>query len=198
MQTPSAQSLVDIANEKWTGGDAENALALYDKALAASPGDEVALSKKATLLLSVGDLENALKCHDELVELGPSNKSRRIARARVLAQLARYDDAIADLDVAAAGMTDNAARTAIVRDKALYLRRSGRELEAVDILTSHLNLNPPDNELLTALGDSLLDLGDVDEAVRVFHRVASSSDSGFFGVDLEDSRGSPAFYWTFR
>jgi|GEM_PF-2937932 len=181
----SAQSLVDNGNEKWVSGEADAALALYDRALQLAPHDTAALSQKAAVLLTIGDLQGALTCHDELVSLDPSDHARRAARARVLAQLTRYDDAIADLNAAlplAAGAEDP-ARASLLKDKALYLRRSGQQSEAIATLTSHLGEDSTDGQLLVSLGDAQLDAGETDAAVRTFQRASRSGGSAFVATD---------------
>ena len=151
-----ARSLLKQGDRQVAAGEVPGAIAAYSDVLRMDPGNVRALERKGAALLTVGDFAGALECRNELVERQPDNAVRRVDRAQVLAQLQRYEEAIADLDAA---LQQIGPSSSLLKDKGLFLRRAGRPQEAVRTYRKAIDLNPADADLRAALGDALLDIG---------------------------------------
>jgi hypothetical protein len=96
------------------GKSPQEALAAYDAAIAANPGDTKALVQRASLRRREGDLPGALADLDAVIKAEANNAVALAMRSSVRAQRKDFDGAMADSDAAIA----NGMRTA-----ALYVSR---------------------------------------------------------------------------
>lgn len=85
------------------------------KALQANPNDFMALGQRASILAKRGDFAGAVADMDRAIPLVPNHELKFVflmGRARWLAELSRFDDAIADCRAAAALVSDDRKRHA--------------------------------------------------------------------------------------
>jgi tetratricopeptide (TPR) repeat protein len=172
-------SLLGNAENEMRSGNPSGAAVLYDELLDRAPIE--ALEGKAAALALEGRFADALECHDRLIATGGQSATpeRLIARSHILSRLGRYDEAIRDLDAA---LAQAGPSTGLLSERALCLRHAGRTEEARDAYMAALEADKDNPTLLGALGDVLLDLRHVSEAVGVFQK-ASRGNGGFTEVD---------------
>ena len=78
----------------------DDALALCDKIIASWPHAYVGHHRKGQVLARMGEHDLALKCKTRVVDLQPDEAFAYFGRARQLMEMARFREAVADLDEA--------------------------------------------------------------------------------------------------
>lgn len=141
---------------------------IYEE-LRAHPIDPEFLQKKASELLGLGYSADALECQSTLVNLAPTVENR-VLRARILANLGRWSEAASELDSAIELGGSNAE---LLRLKGTYLRRDG-QLELSEQALRDAVSESSDSKTWSALGDLLLELPSVNEAIDAFHHASSA------------------------
>lgn len=171
-----------------TQGDLEGLAGALGRAAAASPG-EVGLSLRLVKTYqALGNHSHALEVLDGLLATGAASAELSVERGRLLLELERFDEAIAELaladdgSVTAAQMLLDAIEVAWSEagaDKACelgirkvsLLQRLDRVEEADSILSQLYEQHPTDLAVLSLWADRLSKQGDTDEALEVFERI---------------------------
>jgi putative PEP-CTERM system TPR-repeat lipoprotein len=118
---PALLSLADLAAEQ---GRRDEAVKLADEALALAPRDPRLWNLKGSLAHGAGDVRAALEAYGRALELDPGSGDPRIARASLLVELGRLDEAAADIEYVVKTRAQD-PRAHFVR--AAYLARRGDE-----------------------------------------------------------------------
>jgi len=106
----------------------------------------------------------------EYLKLNPGDKSAHFDRATALLNLNRYDDALAELDLSAAGSAPN-GETLKMRGE-IYMQQK-KWKEAGDALKQAIALAPQDAEIAAWIGHVEIELRDYPSAVRILEQVYS-------------------------
>jgi protein O-GlcNAc transferase len=146
-------------------GDFHGALAAFDMALAAMPGDARLHYSRANTLAKLNRLDQAIAAYDSCLQLDPSHISARYNRATVHARLQRWDDALAGLDQTLSQAVNMADAW---NNRAGVLQAMGRYEEALASVARVLNLRPSDAGAYYNAGIMLLVLNRFEEAVQAF------------------------------
>lgn len=161
-------------------GEAEAAVAAYDRALALRPGDVAvlrnranALVDRATRLRTEERPAEALACLDDALAATPDDLNAQRHRANVLIDLGRYDDALVQLD---AVLAREPIPDAFIR-KGLTLQRQGRHAEALAVFDQAGEI--ADARFFRSL--SLLALGRFADGWRQFERRWDAGSAVGFG-----------------
>ncbi|MCU0749270.1 MAG: tetratricopeptide repeat protein, partial [Akkermansiaceae bacterium] len=119
-----------------------------------------------------GDEEGAIKALDEALKSNPDDPQSRLARAKSLGAASRFEDAIADLAIAA---KDPASAMEAGTLKGKYLARSGRPAEAVAAWKEIIAAHPEDEGLQEDLIELEIGEGMLDEAVAAARELAAKT-----------------------
>ena len=150
-----------MAADRW-----REAIAAYDRALAARRDFPGAQFNRANALLRAGDAAAALIAYDGVLDARPA-ASVLVNRSLALAQLARFDEAIDGLRQAVALAPGD--REALI-NLALSLKRIGRTAEAAEALASAVAADPGFAEAFAVLGGIHHDAERAAEARAAFER----------------------------
>jgi tetratricopeptide (TPR) repeat protein len=162
--------LNDLGNAFMEARRLREAVEAYDRALAAARRDfPQAQFNRANALMRLGELEAALQSYDSALKIGASAPVLT-NRGLVLAQLARYDEAIASFQQAVALAPES--RDARL-NLGLALRKLGRTEEAIAALQELTAAFPDAAEAHVALGGIHHDAGRAAEARAAFERALS-------------------------
>lgn len=96
--TGGVEHLVGGATVLLRGGDTRGAEHLARMALGRAPDDVEALNVKASAHHARGEADAALEAYDRVIELNPGHVDARIARAGLLVDIGRGDDALPDIE----------------------------------------------------------------------------------------------------
>jgi tetratricopeptide (TPR) repeat protein len=107
---PGSDEAFRLARE----GKIHEALACYDKALAASPGNDVVLNNKAVALICLGRYEESLACSQKAITINPYKTGIWINKGIALEKLERFPEAIDALEQAVAISPYNAYARALL------------------------------------------------------------------------------------
>lgn len=174
---PGRGALLKRAMERHGRGDAAGALAAYDEAIRAEPGNAVALLNRG-ILLSTHRAEpaRALADFDRALALAAGNVDALVFRGDAHMRLASYRQALADFDRAAALAPAN-AQTHVLR--AVAKAMLGDHAEARAGYTKALSLDTRNVDALVnraamaaASGDNAAALRDLDAAIAIEPRNA--------------------------
>jgi len=127
----AASALALQARIHLNAGRPQDAQAAVQRALALSPRDSDALNMKASILHANGDLQAAAREYGRALESQPANVDARLARAGILLDLQRDNEAKTDLDYLQKYFSHD-PRGAYLR--ALYYSRRGDEKNAREAL----------------------------------------------------------------
>jgi lipoprotein NlpI/predicted aspartyl protease len=178
--TPAAD-----CDDRFRGKDMQEALAAYDRAIAANPGDTKALLSRAELRQRRNDPQGAVADLDAVIRLEPNNAPALSMRALARAGLKDYDGALADADAAIA----NGMRTAQMYVRRAGVRRAMRDYaRAIDELGEALKLDPTHQGALTARGHHLFYAGRFEAAENDLATLLAMRPYGFDSVWLSLSR----------
>jgi len=129
-------------------GKPDEAIALYDKAIARQPKTAIAYSRKAHLLIRADRLEDALGVYRAAISAGLPLPAFHRQMGMILERLDRVDEAVEEYRVARRGAPDDR----VTRFRlAAALMRLGKLDEAEAELTSHLARFPTDVRALCQL-----------------------------------------------
>ncbi len=156
-----------IADIQGALGQAEAALANYDRAIAIQPGYAQAYNNRGAVLGRMGQHEAALASYEQALALQPHYPEAAYNRGNVLAEMGRHEEALASFDRALAIWPDLA--------EALYnrgnaLQQLGRPQEALASYDRALAVRPGDAQALYNRGVVLQSLGRLDEALASYER----------------------------
>jgi len=151
-------------------GERDDARQLYQRAVEVAPND-VSVRMLYAQFLRVGDIPGALAQVDRVLQLDPANSSVHVARASILRNLHRYDEAV------------SAAKRAIELDPqqpnaygvlADIAHNTGDGAGQVVWLMHAHRIDPKDHEIPTKIATALVSLGEleaadawIDESLRI-------------------------------
>jgi tetratricopeptide (TPR) repeat protein len=166
----STSEALSTAETHASVGDSESALRTLDDALEDNPHQPELLRSKANELIRLGDLQGALKAQTELVSVTPSVSSL-CDRANLYANLGDWKSAVRDIDGAI--RLERSPHADLLRFKGTYLRLAGETEDAVAVLRTACSLSDTAPNWI-ALGDALLDVGQITEAIAVFRKASAA------------------------
>lgn len=148
-------------------GDYRAALECYDRLLAERPEDKVFWFDKAELHVLLEEPEEALQCYTRVLDLDRRNRQAWFERANLLFGMGRLADAV---DALREALRVEPHKSADILLKAEQLRRDSRANEAAILYQAILDVDPGNGRAVLGLGDTFLDLGDIDAAEGLFTR----------------------------
>ncbi len=151
-------------------GESDAALHAYEQALAQRPEYARALLRLSALLDRMDRLKEASAALDRLLAFAPANPDALCAKGDLLQRVGRYDEAVALYDRALAQQPDSFAAHA---NRATALKKASRSTEALAAAEAALLLDPCDTDMLILKGNVLRDLGERDEAYRIYRAAAA-------------------------
>jgi protein O-GlcNAc transferase len=160
--TAAPEVLVNLGNVLAAQNRREDALANYDKALAARPDFFEALFNRANVLLELKRPEDALQDFERVVRLRPDFPSGWNNRGTSLRNLQRLDEALASFSRAAAL---SPAHVNALTNVAIVLWDQGRLGDALAAADRALAVAPNSAEALYIKANILRDLRQLDEAL---------------------------------
>jgi protein O-GlcNAc transferase len=143
-------AMVQCRRGRW-----RDALASYNKVLAISPRDAVALGNRGNVLHQLQRPEDALASYDQALTIRPDYAEMRYGRGNALCALRRYEEAIASYERALAVKPDFAEA---LNNRGLALRSLQRLQEALESYDRALALRPNFADALCNRGNILRDL----------------------------------------
>ncbi|MGD9536186.1 MAG: tetratricopeptide repeat protein [Alphaproteobacteria bacterium] len=149
-------------------GDLENAITMYQRALALAPDSVEALLALADAYRRAGAPENAAKAYRGVLEREPANLAARRGLGNALVALGRSEEALAEFDLlVAAEPLDERGHNG----RGVALSLLGRHEEARQAYESGLRLAPADLELNNNLATLLLLSGEPEQAIAILDRI---------------------------
>jgi len=171
-QAPVPEVMVNLGNLLAAQNRREEALANFDKALAARPDLFEALYNRANLLLELKRPEDALKNYDRVVGLRPEFVSGWNNRGTALRSLQRLEEALASFSRAATlSPTHGNAATNV----AIVLWDLGRLEEALAAADRALKIAPNSADALYIKANVLRDTKRPDEALAHFEQTLTAN-----------------------
>ena len=141
--------------------DFADALADYQKAVAAHPRDDRARLRLADTLLIAGTPQEALEQYQHLAQRWPEKFEVRFGLARCWRRLGQIDEARRELD---ALLNDGPENGELFWERGLLALDQSRPQEAEATLRRAVNLRPHDRRICYSLSRCLLQLGRTEEA----------------------------------
>ncbi|MDI3308093.1 MAG: tetratricopeptide repeat protein [Acetobacteraceae bacterium] len=166
LQTGRAERGVELGQR----GQAAEALASFERAIALAPGFAAAHNSRGLALNELGRLQDALAAFDRAIAPQPGMADAHLNQGAVLAALGRPEEALASFDAALA-RDPGLAEAACGRGNALG--QLSRHEEAAASFRQALALRPDDIDALKGLGNALKDLLRPEEAVACFRRAVA-------------------------
>ena len=143
----------------------DEAITLYDQALAINPKDYNALRNKAATFAEKGKGDEAIALYDQALAINPKDYNALRNKGVALSRQGKEDDAIALYDqVLAINPKDYHA----LRQKGVSLSEQDKENEAIALYGQALAISPKDYHALRQKGVSLSRQGKIDEAIVCF------------------------------
>ena len=164
------QEAIDLREEAQAfleEGDYRAALTCYDRLLADHPEDKLFWFDKAELHVLVNEPEEALQCYTRVLDLDRRNRQAWFERANLLFGMGRLADAV---DALREALRIEPRRSADILLKAEQLRRDRHANDAAILYQAILDVDPGNGRAVLGLGDTFLDLGDIDAAEGLFTR----------------------------
>ncbi len=168
---PSA--LVDAATVLSQRGDFLRARELFDRAVAARPGDAAALLQRASMRLRMGELPGAAADLDEVGKIDDRLPLYRLLRAVAADAAGRREEALAELDRAEALSDPDDPIAAIDATRAQIASALGRPAVAEAAL-ARAAASMPESALTETRGDVALARGDAAAAARYYRAAAQA------------------------
>ena len=164
-QEEAFSAYVDGARRLGAAGHLEDALVLFDRALALQHGDIRALAGKGEVLRIMGRPEEGLHLLDQALALQPDYAWALASRGTALHALGRYQEALQALDRA---LTLDPDYSFAWQTKGQVLKALRRYEEAVGALRRSAELDPTQAWTYAELGETLRLLGRHEEALEAF------------------------------
>ena len=139
VQGLSAHDWCNKGNSLAALGHLQEAITCYDRALAVTPRDAVALNNKGRCLSDLERSEEAMICFDHALFLNPRSLHAWNDKANLLAKAGRFEEAIYYYDHA---LTLDVRNAVAALNKGLCLQKMGRRKEAIACFDRALNLDP--------------------------------------------------------
>jgi len=171
-QAAPPEVLVNLGNVLAAQARRDEALANYDRALAARPDFFEALFNRANTLLELKRIEEALEDYDRALALRPDNPGGWNNRGTALRSLRRLDEALASFSRAA--MLASAHVNALT-NVAIVLWEQGRLEEALAACGHALERAPRAAEALYVKANILRDLKRLDEALAHYEQALAAN-----------------------
>ena len=171
-QAPVPEVLVNLGNVLAAQNRREEALANFDKALAARPDLFEALYNRANLLLELKRPEDALQSYDRAVGLRPDFVSGWNNRGTALRTLQKLDEALASFSRAAAL---SPAHGNAATNVAIVLWDLGRLEDALAAADRALKIAPHSADALYIKANVLRDMKRLDEALAHFEQTLAAN-----------------------
>jgi tetratricopeptide (TPR) repeat protein len=149
-------------------GDAAAAEEQFRAAIAARADSASAKLGLGSALLTQKKYEAASDALAEYLKLSPGDRSAHFDRASALLYLNRFDDALAELDLSAAGGAP-AADTLKMRGEIFMQQKKWKE--AGDALKQAISLAPQDSEIAEWIGHTDIELKEYPAAVGILEQV---------------------------
>ncbi|MGK7909250.1 MAG: tetratricopeptide repeat protein [Synechococcus sp.] len=149
------------------GGENQEAIRFYDKALEIKPNDHLAWSNRGIALDQLDRTEEAITSYDKALEFKPDSHEAWYNRGVTLGQLGRTEEAIASYDKALEFKPD--------KHEAWYNRGNaldqlGRTEEAIASYDKALEFKPDYHEAWSNRGTAMGQLGRTEEAIASFDK----------------------------
>jgi tetratricopeptide (TPR) repeat protein len=163
--------LIDEADHLFAcEGQPLRALERIDRALRIDRENVDALILRGQIFVALDRSRDAFNCFDGALFIDPKSSAALVERARALYALRhQYKRALRDVKRSLAYAGRNRwIRTDALRLQGHILEALGRDRDAIACYRAALQVNPRDAETRTALGDSLLLVGDPARAVQQF------------------------------
>jgi len=167
-QASPPEALVNLGNLLARQTRREEALALYDQALAVRPDFLEGLFNRAGLLLELKRPEEALENYERVVALRPDLFTAWNNRGSALRALQRHEEALASFERAAAL---NPSHVNALTNRAMALWDLRRLQEALAAADQALAVQPAHAEALYTRANILRDLGRMAEALADYEQV---------------------------
>jgi tetratricopeptide (TPR) repeat protein len=152
------------------GGQLQDALAHFDKAVALKPDYAEAHNNRALILQDLNRLDDALASLDRTLALTPDNARAQNNRGALLQDLKRFEEALAAHDKA---LALNASFAEAQFNKATALHALKRFDEAIAAFEKAIALRPDYPEAYQNLGITLQDEKRLEEAAAVYRKAIS-------------------------
>ena len=149
------------------GGQLQDALAHFDKAVALKPDYAEAYNNRALILQDLNRLGDALESLDRALALTPGNARAQNNRGALLQDLKRFEEALAAHDKA---LALNAGFAEAQFNKATALHALKRFDEAIECFRKAIMLRPDYPEAYQNLGVTLQDEKRLPDAVAVYRK----------------------------
>ena len=141
----------------------DEAIEQVDLALATNPLRSWALASKIGFLRFANRYRDARAVAEDALRLRPNDPRLRVSYAWALSDLARYDEAIEEVDLA---LATNPRRSWALASKIGFLRFANRYKDARAVAEDALRLRPNDPQLRVSYAWALFDLDRYDEAIE--------------------------------
>ncbi len=146
-------------------GKPDEALAKFDKALAAAPSLPMLVAARGMVLMAEGRLDAAQAEFDKALALNPRDATALLSRGRLYAVKGEYALAIQELDLALAPQPDNVL---VLLFRGLFHRYNQQPQLAMDDFDRALKIDPDNATALSYRGELRLQQGDVSAAMADF------------------------------
>lgn len=170
-RAPAPNSLLRRGEARLAAGDLAGARALLDRAVARDPHNAEGFAARGEVLRQQGELAAARADFERALVLRPGYAWALASRGLTLLQSGDPAAALADLDHALASEEDIAWA---VLHRGQALARLGRHAEARAAFEQAVALDGNDLEARLGWADAARVLGDLDEALAEYHRIANA------------------------
>ena len=168
ISSTNVDALLNEAEDLSFSGRSDEAMELFDKALAIDPNNVDALSRKGYFLgYDLGQYDEAIQLYDKALAIDPNNTSTLYDKAFTLRESGEHQEAIETFDKALAIDPND---TYLLNGKAAVLADLGRYDEALVYYDKALAIDPMDTQSLRDKGLTFESLGRYDEAIELFDK----------------------------
>jgi len=165
-------------------GKLDEAVAAYEKILAAAPTIPLVHYDLAEAQKKKGDLEAAEAGYRKAIELDPKFVDGYVGLATVYAEARRSDEAIAVIEK---GVAEDETSGRLRYAQGVLQMNAGRNQEAWEAFLKAAELDPENVETQYHLGTIALNMGDKAEAVKRFQTFVDTAPAGTPNVELAKS-----------
>jgi tetratricopeptide (TPR) repeat protein len=160
-------SLLNQADEEVEVGDYNSSLVLIDRALRLKPDNDIALQRKAEVLLRMGQMEAALLHARRAVERRPRDPTHWFLVGVILNALGRYEE---ELDAYDRALAERPDMLPALLNKGATLYEGGRQEEAIEVYDTILSFDRDNVRAMNNKGLALKALGRAEDAMAEFER----------------------------